>query len=255
MTTKTQSGFTLVELAVVLVIMGLLLGGALTGISMQRENAKYASSGERLDQVKQALLSFVLINKYLPCPDTDADGVENRAGDSSCSSITGAPPYQTLGLTQQDVADSWGNALFYAINAQANTIGSMVDTNAASYFNSLSAPVFNLDTPPTQALASAGDYRVCNQGAATCNAGTAAADIEADQQSVVLVAFNQNGLQTLANCNALDAQEQENCDGDAFFMQRSIITRGAVFFDDQIRTLSGYEVKAVFIKNDPTALQ
>lgn len=52
-----QSGFTLVEIAIVLVIIGLILGGVLQGQTMI-ENARYKSFAKEMDSYRAAFHSF-----------------------------------------------------------------------------------------------------------------------------------------------------------------------------------------------------
>lgn len=60
-----QSGFTLVEIAIVMVIIGLLLGGALKGQQMI-ENARYKSWKSEMNALRAAVYSFQDIYGYLP---------------------------------------------------------------------------------------------------------------------------------------------------------------------------------------------
>lgn len=258
---QKQSGFSLVEMALVLAIIGILLGGALTGITAQRDSAKYGSSQQSLDQIKEALLTFVLVNKYLPCPDTDGDGYQNPSPRSpganiACTASRGTVPYMDVGLNQANVRDSWKGNILYAVNIGVTNTANLNDaTNSASYFAnnvSGSVPVFDLQTAPSEQNAAVNNGRVCNEDAASCNAATANAELAADEVPVVLVAYNKNGIATDANCNNAYSRERENCDGDRFFIQQPI-TEGV--FDDLVQTLSAYEIKAVFLKNNPSALQ
>ena len=43
---KRQQGFTLVELAIVVLIMGLVLGGLAVPLATQRENARFRDAGD-----------------------------------------------------------------------------------------------------------------------------------------------------------------------------------------------------------------
>ena len=64
--TKTrQSGFTLVEIAIVLVIIGLILGGVLKGQALI-ENAKYKNFSKQIDSVRAAVLTFQDQYKAMP---------------------------------------------------------------------------------------------------------------------------------------------------------------------------------------------
>ncbi len=116
------SGFTLVELAIVLVIVALLSGGLLLGISAQRNVAENAGAQRQLENIREALLGFAMANGRLPCPAdpalTSADatvGTEDRPNVSSpCDRIYGVVPWVTLGLPE---FDPWGRRFTYFANA------------------------------------------------------------------------------------------------------------------------------------------
>jgi prepilin-type N-terminal cleavage/methylation domain-containing protein len=111
------SGFTLVEMAVVLVIAGLLLGGLLVPLSAQRDLKDYGEVRINLEQIKEALYGYALSNiatdgkPHFPCPDTDGDGAENRTG-SACTAPEGDLPTRDLGLPN---TDSWNNRYDYRV--------------------------------------------------------------------------------------------------------------------------------------------
>jgi len=68
---KHQQGFTLVEIAVVLVIIGLLLGGVLKGQELI-ENAKIKSIANDMKAVQTAYNAYVDRYKAIPGDETDA---------------------------------------------------------------------------------------------------------------------------------------------------------------------------------------
>ena len=70
--TRSQQGFTLVELAIVMLIMGLVIGGLAMPLAVQRENARIRDGQAQLDAVLDAVEGFALVNGYLPCPATPA---------------------------------------------------------------------------------------------------------------------------------------------------------------------------------------
>jgi prepilin-type N-terminal cleavage/methylation domain-containing protein len=107
-------GFSLVELAVVLVIVGLLIGGLMTPISMQLEQQRANDTRRTLELARTALEGFALRNGYLPCPAVSAaNGLEDRGG-SSCRAgkRAGFLPWATLGVPR---ADGWGHLLRYSV--------------------------------------------------------------------------------------------------------------------------------------------
>jgi len=105
-------GFTLVEMAVVLVIIGILIGSFLTPLSQQVDQLKIESTGKQLDDIKNALLGFAIINGYLPCPDTDNNGIEDNP--ASCN-IEGNLPWADLSLNEGR-RDEWGQPFRYRVD-------------------------------------------------------------------------------------------------------------------------------------------
>ena len=258
---KYQKGFTLVELAVVLAIIGIITSSLILSFSGQREAVKFADSQNRLVQIKKALLSFEMVNRYLPCPDTDANGFENRSNDHSCVSTYGTPPFQDLGLSLADVQDGYGVDIRYAVNQGTTTLANMQNIgHSASYFCNLDCkgtgnlPMFDLrTTPPVSGDLGVGNYTICNNDAASCTAGLASDNYLADGLSVVLVAYNANGAQLTTSCAGLASREVENCDVDLFYWDAIATKLSGSFFDDQVLGISGYEIKTELLKTDPTA--
>lgn len=111
---KRAQGFSLVELSVVLVIVGLLLGGLMTPLSVQFEQRRVNDTQRALDEAREALLGFALRNGYLPCPAVSAsNGLEDRSG-AHCTDgrRAGFLPSATLGVQK---ADGWGHLLRYSV--------------------------------------------------------------------------------------------------------------------------------------------
>lgn len=87
---KYKYGFTLVELAMVLFIVGLLLGGMLVPLSRKLEQNNRDTTTATMNDVKEALLGYAVINGRLPCPDC-ADG------NSPCNAVAAASRNDGIG--------------------------------------------------------------------------------------------------------------------------------------------------------------
>lgn len=121
--TFTQQGFSLVEMAVVLVILALLIGGMLLPMSAQRDLKLTADTAQQLENAREALLGFMVINGRLPCPApatlaTGAVGAGQEAAPvvtTGCATLAGVLPWATLGIGE---TDAWGNRFTYRITQE-----------------------------------------------------------------------------------------------------------------------------------------
>ena len=109
-----QRGFSLIEIAIVLVIVGLMIGGLVTPLTVQLEQRKVAETQKALDEAKEALTGYALRYGYLPCPAISAmNGLEDRRG-GRCNGDkrVGFLPWATLGLR---AGDSWDKLFRYSV--------------------------------------------------------------------------------------------------------------------------------------------
>jgi prepilin-type N-terminal cleavage/methylation domain-containing protein len=117
--TRRLHGFTLTEMAVVLFIVALLIGGMVLPLSAQRDLRDAGEARKQLAESIEALYGFAASRPgkpHLPCPDTDADGMENRNPDGSCGTIFGDLPWVDLGIGRRD---AWGaHPLRYAVTPE-----------------------------------------------------------------------------------------------------------------------------------------
>lgn len=171
------TGFTLVELAIVLLIVTLLLGGLLPTISSQIEQRHVTDTRKQLDEIQQALIGFAVVNGRLPCPADGATpaGQANAAGVAAGQEYTtgggstltcvnntgaganqvawGAIPWATLGLSE---TDAWGRRFTYRVTT--------------AYADGVGTPVACTPSAPAQssfALCSAGNLTVLSKTGGT----------------------------------------------------------------------------------------
>ncbi|TWI69462.1 prepilin-type N-terminal cleavage/methylation domain-containing protein [Pseudoduganella lurida] len=111
--TARHGGFTLVEIAIVLVVVGLLIGGLLTPLSSQLEQRRTADTQRAMEEAREALIGFAVRNGYLPCPAISAaNGLEDRSGERCTNERRmGFLPWATLGLAK---LDSWDHVFLYS---------------------------------------------------------------------------------------------------------------------------------------------
>lgn len=142
-------GFSLIELAIVLFIVALLLGGLLPIVSSQFDQQRTNETRKQLEDIQQALIGYAVTYDRLPCPaSATTNGAENPPGGSTTivpcvNAYDGFVPAATLGIpTGVDnqgnkgfAVDAWGNRIRYAVTKwKSNTFTTPGDmkTNFAS---------------------------------------------------------------------------------------------------------------------------
>ena len=129
---KSEQGFTLIELAIVLVIIGLLAAAFLSTLGSRIETTRRAEAKKEMEVIKQALYGYAMSqpNPHLPCPDCRNatmcptvtstninDGIEDRNGAVCAAGNTpGSIPWKTLGLGS---GDPWGDRYTYWVSSSA----------------------------------------------------------------------------------------------------------------------------------------
>jgi prepilin-type N-terminal cleavage/methylation domain-containing protein len=110
------NGFTLVELAVVVAVIALLLGSLLVPLTSQVEQRNISHTQKQLDEVREALLGYVIVNGRLPRPArSESDGAERSDPCTDARDCTGYIPWVALGVPKADV---WGKMLGYSVTPQ-----------------------------------------------------------------------------------------------------------------------------------------
>ncbi|MBY0575864.1 MAG: type II secretion system GspH family protein [Gallionellaceae bacterium] len=183
---KPDHGFTLIETAIVLVIVAFLLGGLLPVMSSQVEQQRRNETRKYLNEVRDALLGYAIANKRLPCPDSNGDGMAEAACTTAASQV-GTLPYKDLGVTDKD---AYGAVLVYAVTKEF--------ADSATPFT----------------LSSVGTLAVC-PSAATCPA-----TYLANNAAAVIVSRGANWA------TASSTDETENTNGDTRFVSRDLVQNG-----------------------------
>lgn len=157
-----QQGFTLIEIAIVLLIVTILLGYTVALFPIQQELKQYRQSNAEVDEIIDALIAFAQVNGRLPCPDTSGDlhsanpntsgpGVldgnedfedliDNSDGTTAvtdnlpddCKAFFGFLPSATLGMNGDinangQLQDPWGVGYGYAVSGVDAGIGFGID--------------------------------------------------------------------------------------------------------------------------------
>jgi|JI6StandDraft_1071083.scaffolds.fasta_scaffold40222_2 prepilin-type N-terminal cleavage/methylation domain-containing protein len=233
-----KSGFTLVELAIVLVIVALLSGGLMMTLSAQKENMAATETQRRLDEVREALLGYVAANGRLPCPAAPlATGIESPVGGGACTRPRdGLLPGVTLGLTPTDqngyVLDGWGNPIRYAVTSYSHA------TFCPNGCYSTANGVRTAWNGSVGALALAPDLQVCNTATNIQTPGqltaTCAPNTELATTAVAVIhSRGANGARAPSS-----GDELANSDDDRLFVTHTPTPPGANEFDDLVIWLS-----------------
>ena len=211
---KNSKGFTLVEIAIVMVIFGLILGGIMGPLKMQRDNMQRKETQQSMKTIKHALVGYALINGRIPCPDTSANGLENMSG-LNCTNARGTVPWATLGVVKED---AWKHPFTYRVDTQ------FADNNDGTGCD-VSVPSISFE------ICSSGNISVFDR-----NGG----NLVASGIPAIIVSHGSNGPATS------DADEQENSDNNPNFVDKTHINQGYDDFVDwvNINNLVGKMVSA-----------
>ena len=240
-----QQGFTLVELAIVLVIVGILLGGFISTLASRIENTRKSETVKELEDIKQAMMAYAFVNGYLPCPDCDVAGgncLAANVGDGEADFIAGGAcmeteaagsvPWVTLGLGR---SDAWGTRYRYAVqDVYANSGAPFVLTSAAGSAD-IEEPDFD------------------------ANADGSVSKILADNVVAIILSQGKNGYDGISEDNvardavpAVNLDEANNTDDDELYYTRPETTVDSGIaggeFDDIVIWISEYELKAKMVE-------
>jgi len=226
-----DKGFTLVEVAIVLVIGGILLATASALLLNYMKKVQLSTTERRLETIDEALQLFLSLNGRYPCVADPAAAIDSAtfgrepANLADCTTTTalaggrggrvirgGAVPVRTLNLPDDFIGDAWGGRFTYAVTE--NLVTGVYDKNEGGIFvvDSDTATPHSVITPDGSA-----HYVIVSHGANNSGA----------------IGLSGGGAATPCTAGNL---EEENCNGDATF--RSTILLGtadnARLYDDLI---------------------
>jgi prepilin-type N-terminal cleavage/methylation domain-containing protein len=216
---RRTRGFTLIELAVALAVIGLLLGMLIVPLSAQVDQQRISDTQKLLNLDTEAILGFAVANGRLPCPATPGTantvagaGLENKPG-AACGLAEGVLPWATLGVPE---TDAWGRRFTYRVTAAF------------------------ADNPAGGLQAS---FLLTDNGDITVKATAGGVDIAANVVALV-VSHGKNGLgafqTTGVQLAGAAADELENANANATFVAK--LPEPA--FDDQVAWVSSTVLKS-----------
>jgi len=142
MNNRLNRGFTLIEVAMVILIAGLMMTGILGAINTLRKSTGLNETSERLNTIEIALRTFILRNNRLPCPANKKLDVENQdwgveydtgvAGDcddalGTDGTYLGVLPLRSLEFNDEFL-DSWDHHYTYHILEEATQPNAVTNT-------------------------------------------------------------------------------------------------------------------------------
>lgn len=245
---RLYRGFSLIEMAIVLVVIGLLLGGGILAVAPVLESTNRSETDGKLDRIGDALTLYVIQNGCLPCPadgdlaigtagagqsQTDngggavvfyTSGCADEAGGSgaSCRVLTSSitepddvVPWETLGMSEADAVDAWGNRIRYSLTRGLSQASSMV-RSGSSY------PAGTVDISDAGSTVSAitteAAYVLVSHGPDGSNARAA-----------------QTGATRADKYNSPNQQENSIDVDDDFIQDNPIDVEDTTYFDDIVR--------------------
>lgn len=261
-------GFSLVEMSIVVLIIGVIAGSAVMVGMSRTESAKATANVNRMQRVEDALVAFVAINKYLPCPAVPTAagpwhptgnptfGVSNCTATCTCTAVPcavnsicrGMVPVTTLGIAEDMSLDGWGRRFTYMVDQRLTNLG--YTASGPANFRDLNPN----DADPVVAINAA---TLATNATAT---GLWIADVNgtlrSDDAAVVLVSHGPNGrcantrtggVETCAS--GANTAEQENGDCRTGVAPATGCDRGfqqsagrTSLFDDVVRFLSKEQI-------------
>ncbi|WP_273430601.1 type II secretion system protein [Chitinibacter tainanensis] len=210
MADRHQRGFSLVEMAMVLVILGLMIGGFLGPLTETMEAQRIRQAKREMAEAKEAILGFMIKNQRFPCPadptvaESDAtSGTEKTPSATGCARTEGALPWKDLGLKQ---LDPWGRRYSYAVAPR------LAATSFSSTGSVCAAPV----------PSSGASFNWCSPTTIQIKTSSSTADV-APNVAAVVISHGKNGLggydQGGTQISGATNDELENADNDTVFIQ------------------------------------
>jgi len=234
---RSQRAFTLIEVAVAMVVIVLLLSGLLVPLAAQVQLRRQDETRRLLEEARDALMGFAAANARLPCPATAASlgresfGATGSAANGECADFHGGYlPAATLGLAPLDaegfLRDPWlspRNRVRYAVFGAGHAVNGIV--NPLTRDNGLQAATL-------AGLGNAAHFLfICSSGAqATASDCGPAANQLTRRAAFVVFSVGANG----AAVPPAGSDEARNVDGDAVFVHREMSSAPGREFDDQL---------------------
>ncbi|WP_331255239.1 type II secretion system protein [Candidatus Bealeia paramacronuclearis] len=115
--THLSNGFSLLEMAIVLIIVGLVSGMTLPLLTLQNQRTSVLKTRENQEYILNALASYYLQHKNLPCPANPKAKLDQFGlAEENCLKeklYQGLIPFRTLGISEKWTKDGFGHYMTY----------------------------------------------------------------------------------------------------------------------------------------------
>ena len=117
---KKINGFSLIEMAIVMLIIGALIGSAILPLKAQRDSNNIKQTRAELKTIEEAIYGYAIANGRLPCPAQPGSGAESVVAGVCANNSIGFVPSTTLGISgntncENLMVDAWGNPYRYSV--------------------------------------------------------------------------------------------------------------------------------------------
>ena len=245
---RTQTAFTLVEMAIVLALIGLILGTGLTVLSVQQEQRKIEETNALLSDARDALIGFAIANGRLPCPaSSTSNGYEDPIGGGVCTHpYDGFVPAKTLALGGTDRAgyftDSWKNPIRYAVTTSNSNVFTTVNGMSTSGISSLVPDLQVCST--TTGITGTPPATTCASGPPSTSlaSGGVPAVIYSTGANMVGLPGSTGGTGGTGSDEAANPNPNSTTTVDRLFISHAFSSANETggYFDDQVTWLSQY---------------
>jgi prepilin-type N-terminal cleavage/methylation domain-containing protein len=262
---KNQNGFTLVEIAIVLLIVTILLGYTMAMVPIQQELKQYRQADEEMNKIIESVYAFAQVKGYLPCPawvdsltapTVSSSGFECRENggaldcggsdpvNDSCDVWFGYVPGKTLGIEGRYsnvtglLLDPWGKPYRYQVAKDANSVGGPVASSGNGNF------IISGDMSKAGIANLSPDLSVCNvdPSVGTGNHDTvctgALETIIAEAPAVIFSTGKDTNDKNDTTNSWVQRENLDNSDLDTVFVKQTFNHSRGAEFDDLVKWIS-----------------
>lgn len=213
--TRLNHGFTLVEMAIVLLILGVLTRAAIAPLAAIHEHRNVQVTSRELDKIRESIIAYIVARGALPCPlaepghlnpaTSNTSALSQNLGDapSDCGIERGGVPAKVLGLAgrlneEGALVDVWNRPYLYSVslsNHAQRGNQSVADWTQAGEAAQVGVPYLTADIV------------ICMRMRPNDCSGS---DIRANQVAFLIMSYGQDNSETGA--------QRENLDDDQVFL-------------------------------------